>query len=226
MRKNPVRPRSADLANSESGGLRGPVRSVVWLWFFGFLFLSLTFLVAALLVWRGGILLRGLGETAVVHASQRNPELLHYEVELDALQGRLAGLMKDSVERKLQILEKSVRNGDFGAEDLKLLEDLKSELTFLRNYAAIGGDLQTLGEHERYRMSPGALENTGREQINQDLVEFKNLVYLGVAAFGISALMLGGAWLHGGSRWKLPPPPRAERKALLTRSSLEDGTES
>lgn len=226
MRKNPVRPRSGDLAHSESEGLRGPVRSVSWLRFFGFLFLFLTLLIAALLVWRGGVLLRGLGETAVVHASQRNPELLHYQVELDALQGRLAGLMKDSVERKLRMLEKSVQNGGFGAEDLKLLEDLKTELTFLRNYAAIGGDLQTLGEHERYRMSPGALENAGTEQIDRDLVEFKNLVYLGVAAFGVSALMLGGAWLHGEARWKLPPPPTAERKALLTRSSLEDGTES
>jgi hypothetical protein len=199
---------------------------VSWLRFFGFLFLFLTFLIVALLVWRGGVLLRGLDETEAVHVSHRNPELLHYQVELDALQGRLAGLMKDSMERKLRMLEKSVQSGGFGVEDLKLLEDLKTELTFLRNYAASGGDLQTLGEHERYRMSPGASENAGMEQIDRDLVELKNLVYLGVAAFGVSALMLGGAWLHGETRWKLPPPPAADRKALLTRSSIEDGTES
>jgi hypothetical protein len=199
---------------------------VSWLRFFGILFLFLTLFIAALLVWRGRALLRGLGESATAYAVLRNPELLHYQVELDALQGRLAGLMKDSVERKLRMLEKSVQNGDFGAEDLKLLEDLKTELAFLRNYAAVGGDLQTLGEHERYRMSPDASGIASTEKIDRELVEFKNLVYLGVAAFGVSALMLGGAWLHGEARWKLPPPPAAEGKPLLTRSSLKDGAES
>ncbi|WP_255556381.1 hypothetical protein [Methylococcus sp. Mc7] len=174
-------------------------RGASWLRTAGILFLWLTLAIMVLILWRGEALFRGLNASYGEHTAIRNPDLQQYQNELDSLQGRVAGLMKDSVENKLRMLEKSVQGGRFGPDEAGLLEALKSELRFLQNYATQGGQFKSAGEHERYRMSPEPAEDSATAQAVREWVEFEKLLYLGAGALGAGTLMLSGAWLSARS---------------------------
>ncbi|WP_228719763.1 hypothetical protein [Methylococcus geothermalis] len=172
-----------------------PSHGSSWLRTAGILFLWLALAIMALILWRGETLIKELNASYAERAAIQNPDLLQYQNELDSLQGRVAGLMKDSVENKLRMLEKSVQGGRFGPDEAGLLEALKSELRFLQNYATQGGQLKSAGEHERYRMSPEMAEGSATAQTARDWMEFEKLLYLGAGALGAGTLMLSGAWL-------------------------------
>jgi hypothetical protein len=174
-------------------------RGGAWLRAAGILFLWLALAIMVLILWRGESLIKGLNASYSERAAIQNPDLQQYQNELDSIQGRVAGLMKDSVENKLRTLEKSVQGGRFGPDEAGLLEALKSELRFLQNYATQGGQLKSAGEHERYRMSPELAEDSSASQAAQDWVEFEKLLYLGAGALGAGTLMLSGAWLSARS---------------------------
>ncbi|UZR29497.1 hypothetical protein [Methylococcus mesophilus] len=174
-------------------------RGASWLRTAGIFFLWLTLAIMALILWRGETLIKGLNASYSQRAAIENPDLQQYQNELDSLQGRVAGLMKDSVENKLRMLEKSVQGGRFGPEEAGLLEALKSELRFLQNYATQGGQFKSAGEHERYRMSPELAEDSAAAQTARAWVEFEKLLYLGAGALGAGTLMLSGAWLSARS---------------------------
>ncbi|MEW6039366.1 MAG: hypothetical protein AB1648_14140 [Pseudomonadota bacterium] len=174
-------------------------RGAAWLRAAGILFLWLALAIMVLILWRGESLIKGLNASYSERAAIQNPDLQQYQNELDSIQGRVAGLMKDSVENKLRTLEKSVQGGRFGPDEAGLLEALKSELRFLQNYATQGGQLKSAGEHERYRMSPELAEDSSASQAAQDWVEFEKLLYLGAGALGAGTLMLSAAWLSARS---------------------------
>ncbi|MDF9391803.1 MULTISPECIES: hypothetical protein [Methylococcus] len=170
-------------------------RGSSWLRVAGIAFLWLTLAIMAMILWRGEALIKALNASYGERILVQNPDLQQYQNELDSLQGRVAGLMKDSVENKLRMLEKSVQGGRFGPDEAGLLEALKSELQFLQNYATQGGQFKSTGEHERYRMSPEMAEDPAVARTVREWVEFEKLLYLGAGALGAGTLMLSGAWL-------------------------------
>jgi hypothetical protein len=182
------------------------------------LFLWLALVIMALILWRGESLIEGLTASYDERAAIRNPDLRQYQNELDSLQGRVAGLMKDSVENKLRMLEKSVEGGRFGPEEIGLLDALQSELRFLEKHASRGGRLESAGEHERYRMMPAMAEDSAAAQLLREWVEFEKLLYLGAGALGAGALMLSGAWLSARSLQHQP----SRQNAFLAGPSEDD----
>ncbi|AAU92285.1 hypothetical protein MCA1668 [Methylococcus capsulatus str. Bath] len=193
-------------------------RGSSWLRVGGMLFLWLTLVIMALILWRGEALIKALNMSPGERIALQNPDLQQYQNELDSLQGRVAGLMKDSVENKLRTLERSVQNGRFGADEAELLEALKYELRFLQSYATQGGQLKSAGEHERYRMSSEPAEDPAAARTVREWVEFEKLLYLGAGALGAGTLMLGGAWLSTRSVQYLP----SRQDVFLTGPAKDD----
>lgn len=213
-------PAFGDIALARPTRARDGTQAASWLRAAGILCLWAAMAIMAGILWRGENLVKELNASSGERAALQNPDLQQYQNELESLQGRVAGLMKDSVENKLRTLEKSVQSGRFGQDEAGLLEALKSELRFLQNYATQGGQLKTAGEHERYRPTQASQEETAAVQVPHEWIEFEKLLYLGVGALGASTLLLSGAWLSGR---RLPQQTRRQNAFLAGPSERNSG---
>ncbi|MDD2767107.1 MAG: hypothetical protein PHT19_00140 [Methylococcus sp.] len=220
MSHNHPSPAFGNIALARTEGARDGSQAASWLRTAGILCLWAALAIMAGILWRGENLVKELNASSGERTALQNPDLQQYQNELESLQGRVAGLMKDSVENKLRTLEKSVQSGRFGQDEAGLLEALKSELRFLQNYATQGGRLNTAGEHERYRPTQASSEETAAVQVPREWIEFEKLLYLGVGALGASTLLLSGAWLSGR---RLPQQTRRQNAFLAGPSERNSG---
>lgn len=174
---------------------------------FAFIF----FAFAVFLLVRGGQLLAASGmldlarpaTTGVLALPAPEPELsggtvvtsseaLQYDAELEQLQSRMAGLLKESVEKRIRELEHNLQRGQLGADGLKAIEEIKSELMFLQGFAASGGKVLAEDDPQRYRPHG---RNPVLPAAVAEAAELRGWYYLGVASFGLSAVfMLGACW--------------------------------
>lgn len=174
--------------------------------FFAFIFLAL----ALFLLVRGGQLLAASGMldfseksaepqsvrlSSAVSASPMPSaslatEAARYDAELGQLQARMAGLLKESVEKRIRELEHNLQRGQLGADGLKAIEEIKSELMFLQGFAASGGKALAEDDPERFRPHGSA---QGLPAAIAEAAELRAWYYFGVASFGLSAVMLLGA---------------------------------
>ncbi|MDD5034596.1 MAG: hypothetical protein PHE55_07530 [Methylococcaceae bacterium] len=136
-------------------------------------------------------------------------KIRQYNRQLEALQDKMTVFVADSVENKLKSLEKNVTSGTVGAQELRTLEELKSEVKLLETYAAgKSGKLTDLShlDHARFKITPGT-RNT-HDDLFQDLLELKQLLYFGIASCGFVGLMIGGYWWRINTRRLAVVPSR------------------
>lgn len=142
--------------------------------------------------------------------------------EMAKLQGRLQGLMADSVEIRLKALERNLASGQITPELMQQFDVLKNDIRSLEDYAD-GPHVRDLGEalpeHPRYRETPEAASKVlTKAEMFQEISRLRVLLYLcltGLVATG--GVLLGRYWLMVGR-----PPPRlpaqtAAKPPLLTR---------
>lgn len=150
-------------------------------------------------------------------------KIRQYNEKLESLQDRMTVFIADSVENRIGLLEKSVEKGSVGSQEIKTLEDLKSELRLLESFAAgKRGDLTdtSLLDHARFHTTPGSRNSAGNEELLGELVRVKSLLYFSLASCGLMAAMIGGYCYW----WRMQTRSRALASAfsnppLLTRES-------
>jgi hypothetical protein len=173
-----------------------------------FLCLFAMFVFAWLLHAAGGV--RKLNAPTPV-ADAGHQKLQFYKQEIGALQDRMAGLLGDSIESKLKTLETRMESGAVGADDLRLLEDVKSELRFLESQAARGASVAVgMPDHERYRLPLSDGQASAVENLTYS-PEARVLLYASALTLGMAAFAAGGYLVHSVSPWRrtLPAPPQA-----------------
>lgn len=119
--------------------------------------------------------------------------------QVDALQGKFNGLLAESVETRLKTLEKSVESGKVGPEDLRVFEELKSDLQRLENYAETSGPAlfdYAQHEHSRYHRVPDAKQPVGNRDLLDQVLELKSLFYFCFVLLVTSTLFAAGFWLR------------------------------
>lgn len=127
-----------------------------------------------------------------------------YNQKLEALQDRMSVFVADSVETKLNTLERSVGAGTVGAQEIRTLEELKGEVQLLAKYSAgKGGNFtdQSKMDHARFQIIPAMQNNAGGDLL-YEISQMKRLLYFGIASCGLVGFLLGGMCWHGHSRVK------------------------
>ncbi len=128
-----------------------------------------------------------------------------YNQQIQSLQDRMTVFVADSVETKLKALEKNVTAGAVGAQEIKVLEELKGEVKLLENYSAgKGGKLTDLSrlDHARFQITPGTQNTVSSGDLLYEVLQLKSLLYLGIASCGLVGLMIGGYWWQTNTRVK------------------------
>jgi hypothetical protein len=121
-----------------------------------------------------------------------------YNEKLESLQNRMTVFVADSVETKLKNLEKNVTAGTVGTQEIKTLEELKSEVKLLETYS-IGKRANltdpTRLDHARFQPVPGSQSTVIQSgDLLYEISKMKRLLYLGIASCGLVGLLLGGYW--------------------------------
>lgn len=138
------------------------------------------------------------------------------------LQGRLNGLMADSVEIRLKALERSLASGQVTPALLEQFEVLKNDIRSLESYAdgPHARDLdQMVPDHPRFR---GSASNAPRvltkAEMFQEISRLRTLLYLCLTGlFATGGVFLGRYWLMTHRASLRLPPARAPKPPLLSR---------
>jgi hypothetical protein len=141
--------------------------------------------------------------------------------ELASLQGRLQGLMADSVEIRLKALEQNLASGHVTPDVLHQFEVLQNDIRALETYSD-GPDSPNLDrvipDHPRYAaMAAAGAPALTKAEMFREISKLRTLLYLcltGLVATG--GVLLGRYWLTG-SRPPQIPHTRTPRPPLLTR---------
>lgn len=118
----------------------------------------------------------------------QNPSLANYSMqnpnmsaEIDSLRGQLVGLVSDSIEGKLRVLEKSILNGS-DAVALGTIQNIRNEVKVLRSYS---------------KPEKKELKNVSSEMLLNEVFRLKNLIYLTLTSCGLLIAAIGGFWVRG-----------------------------
>ncbi|MCX7102979.1 MAG: hypothetical protein NTX38_16225 [Methylobacter sp.] len=115
------------------------------------------------------------------YAADMNPVV---SAEVNELKGKLVGLVSGSIENKLNALEESLRVGSVSSS-IGTIEDLKSDLKFLRTYS------------EPVQKSKVVVSN---EQLMQEMSQLKRLIYTTLASCGLMLAAVAGIWIKNRNR--------------------------
>ena len=165
--------------------------------------------------------LDGLETQLIQDAGGQRMRLMGEQMVL--LQGRLNGLMADSVEIRLKALERALASGQVTPELLEQFEVLKKDIRSLEDYAdgPHARDLgQAIPDHPRLRdMGPQASNGLSKAEMFQEISRLRTLLYLCLTGlFATGGLLLGRYWMVSNrSAPRLPAPARAPRPPLLSR---------
>ena len=143
-----------------------------------------------------------------------------YNQKLENLQDRMTVFVADSVETKLKSLEKNVTEGSVGAQEIKILEELKGEVKLLESYSyGKGGKLTDSSrlDHPRFQITPGTQNTSSSGDLLYEVSQMKRLLYLSIASCGFVGFLVGGYWWQSTTRDKrvsrdMPTPRLLVRK--------------
>ncbi len=143
-----------------------------------------------------------------------------YNQKLENLQDRMTVFVADSVETKLKSLERNVTDGSVGAQEIKILEELKGEVKLLENYShGKGGKLTDSSrlDHPRFQITPGTQNTSSSGDLLYEVSQMKRLLYLSIASCGFVGFLVGGYWWQSNTRNKrvsrdMPAPCLLVRK--------------
>jgi hypothetical protein len=115
--------------------------------------------------------------------------------EIKKLKGQMFGLVSGSIESKLRSLEDEIRRGSV-SDSLNTIEDIKNDVKVLNTYNQDNGAAS----------APSATENaTSNQQVMDQLIQLKDLIYLTFVSCGLMIAALAGIWLR--NRYRLPHRP-------------------
>ncbi|QSA98336.1 hypothetical protein [Methylococcus sp. EFPC2] len=120
-----------------------------------------------------------------------------YSRQIAALEEKMSVFIADSVEDRLRTLERNVAEGKVGEQEIRGIEALKSEVKLLETYAAgKGGNIIDPArlDHPRLQPVPGSPPTARYDQMLDELMRLKQLLYLSIASSGTVGLFLGGYW--------------------------------
>lgn len=134
--------------------------------------------------------MQSLGDADSVRISQ-------YNQQVEALEEKMSVFIADSVESRLHTLEQNVAAGKVGEQEIRGIETLRNELKLLETYSAgKGGHIidPIRLDHPRLQLAPGSQQIARNDQVLDELIQLKQLLYFSIASSGTVGLLLGGYW--------------------------------
>jgi hypothetical protein len=139
--------------------------------------------------------------------------------QMEVLRGKFNGLLAESVESRLRLLQRNVEAGKASPEDLRAFAELQHDLALLETYASRGAPIPDPATLEHARYQPLAAASAPRMVRNEELLvevrQLKVLLYSCAAILAAGCLLLA---LYGLGRRRLertleytaPPLPELE----------------
>jgi hypothetical protein len=197
-------------------------RESAWVIFFSLIILALS----CVLFFQVRNVLERFETPLIPDGPGRDTRITAIHQQMESLQGKFSVLLAESVEMKLKTLSKDIESGKVSAEDLRLFEELKSDLQLLEKYSANHAERRSLDsmllEHPRFQQMAESRKLTPNPDWDIQVLRLKNLVYVCIAALVLTSLFLLGYWYRL-RRLIRRISPSTETSPILIRRSLETG---
>jgi hypothetical protein len=114
--------------------------------------------------------------------------------QMQALRGQFNGLLAESIENRLRLLQKSVDSGKASADDLRVFAELQRDLALLESYAGRGTPVPAAESFEHMRYQPLVTAPPPRvvrnDQLLDEVRQLKLLFVVSATGIALVALVL------------------------------------
>jgi len=143
--------------------------------------------------------------------------------KVEQLKGKMDALVTDSMEHKVNRLEKSLSSGIIRPADLETIQGLKTDLQILRTYSEQNSiALLGMGSYQESIMSLNATAPIlYSDELLHEISNLKSLFYLSIASCGFLVVVVSGAWLYSRTRLKQLSGSTLYRRALLDKPNSD-----
>lgn len=126
--------------------------------------------------------------------------------QMQSLRSRFNGLLAESVENRLRILQNNLDKGVISAEDLRIFAELQRDLSLLEHYSGTGVAVPGSAslEHDRYQPAPtpAVTHRAGNEQLVGEVRELKVLLLICTTLLIVAGML--SAFHHARRHRSLP----------------------